>query len=110
MPNRDEAEREVAGGPDGPPGEPAGRRAGSGPHGVLTLVCIMCGNEKSYADQPPARVRCEKCGSAVFRNFFTPTEPDEATISHLEETTRSISYDGESPDTSADEVRDLNNP
>jgi hypothetical protein len=46
----------------------------------------------------------------VFRNFFTPTTADEATISQLEETARSIALDEESPDISADELRDLNNP
>ena len=83
----------------------------SGPEGLLTLVCLTCGNEKFYADAPPASgVVCERCGGTTFRNFFTPTEPDEATISQLEETARSIALDEESPDISADELRDLNNP
>ena len=81
-----------------------------GPQGLLTLVCLTCGNEKSYDTTPPAGVTCEKCGGTVFRNFFTPTERDEATISQLEETARSIAFDDESPGTSPDEVRDLNNP
>ena len=81
-----------------------------GPEGVLTLVCLTCGNEKVYDDNPPARVVCERCGGTVFRNFFTPTEADEATLSQLEETARSVALDEESPDISADELRDLNNP
>lgn len=81
-----------------------------GPDGVLTLVCLMCGNNKTFDSTPPQTVTCERCGGTVFRNFFTPTEPDEATISQLEETARSIALDEESPDTSPDEVRDLNNP
>ena len=109
MANREEArpgEREPRGGT-----EPrSAREAASGPEGLLTLVCITCGNEKTYADQAPARLVCEKCGSTVFRNFFTPTTADEATIAHLEETARSIAYDEESPDTTPDEVRDVNNP
>jgi hypothetical protein len=46
----------------------------------------------------------------VFRSFLTPTRADDATISQLEETSRSAALDEESPDTSADDVRDLNNP
>jgi len=81
-----------------------------GPKGLLTLVCLTCGNEKVYDENPPQRVVCERCGGTVFRNFFTPVEEDEATISQLEETARSIALDEESPDISADELRDLNNP
>jgi hypothetical protein len=81
-----------------------------GPEGLLTLVCLTCGNHKDFETTPPDRVTCEKCGSTVFRNFFTPTEADEATISQLEETGRSIALDEESPQISADELRDLNNP
>ena len=81
-----------------------------GPEGLLTLVCLTCGNHKDFDDAPPAALTCERCGGTVFRNFFTPTERDEATISQLEETARSIALDEESPDISADELRDLNNP
>ena len=81
-----------------------------GPKGLLTLVCLTCGNQKVYDDNPPDRVRCERCSGTVFRNFFTPTEADEATLSQLEETARSMALDEESPDISADELRDLNNP
>lgn len=80
------------------------------PHGLLTLVCLTCGNEKYFESTPPANVVCERCGGTVFRNFFTPTERDEATLSQLEETARSIALDEESPDTALDDVRDLNNP
>ncbi len=81
-----------------------------GPNGLLTLVCLTCGNRKDYEDNPPARVVCERCGGTVFRNYFTPTDADEATISQLEETARSVALDEESPETSADDLRDLNNP
>jgi hypothetical protein len=95
--------------------DPGSRRARpatdrGGPEGVLTLVCLTCGNHKDFDEAPPAVVTCERCGGTVFRNFFTPTERDEATISQLEETARSIALDEESPDISADELRDLNNP
>jgi DNA-directed RNA polymerase subunit RPC12/RpoP len=82
-----------------------------GPEGLLTLVCVTCGKERFFdQEEPPRHLVCDRCGSTVFRNFFTPTTADEATISSLEETTRSIALDEESPDTTADDVRDLNNP
>lgn len=78
-----------------------------GPTGLVTLVCITCGNEKFYDKTVPNAVTCEKCGGTVFRTFATPTEPDDATIATLEEQARSISYGDSSPDTSAGDVRDL---
>ncbi len=81
-----------------------------GSEGLLTLVCLTCGNEKFYADQVPDDPKCEVCGGTTFRNFFTPTAPDEATLSHLEETSRNVALDEGSPDTSESDVRDLNNP
>jgi hypothetical protein len=43
----------------------------------------------------------------VFRNFATPTEPDDASIAQLEEQARSMSYGDSSPDTTAGDLRDL---
>jgi hypothetical protein len=71
---------------------------------------MVCGREKYFEEAPPDDLVCDRCGSTVFRNFFTPTAPDEATVSQLEETARSIALDEESPDTTPDDVRDLNNP
>src|SRR5687768_13476520 len=82
----------------------------NGPRGVLTLLCLTCGNRKYYDDTPPNRVKCEKCGNTVFRNFFSPTEADEATIEQLEETRRQIALDDVSPDTAPDDITELNNP
>ena len=80
----------------------------SGPHGVVTLVCLTCGKEKFYEQAaPPPNVTCDQCGSTVFRQFATPTEPDEASIAQLEEQARSIAYGDASPDTVLDDVRDL---
>ena len=78
-----------------------------GPRGIVTLVCMTCGNEKFYDNSVPQSTTCDKCGSTVFRTFATPTEPDEATIATLEEQARSISYGDPSPDTMPGELRDL---
>jgi hypothetical protein len=79
----------------------------TGPRGIVTLVCLTCGNEKSYEDSVPGAVTCERCGGTVFRAFATPTEPDEAAIAGLEEQARSISYGDSSPDTALGDLRDL---
>ena len=80
---------------------------GGGPRGLVTLVCLTCGNEKFYDQAVPDAVKCEKCGGTVFRHFATPTEPDEASIAQLEEQARSISYGDSSPDTTPGDIRDL---
>lgn len=78
-----------------------------GPTGLITLVCITCGNEKFYDTKVPDAVKCDKCGGTVFRSFATPTEPDEASIAALDEQARSISYGDASPDTTIGDIRDL---
>jgi ribosomal protein S27E len=78
-----------------------------GPRGIVTLVCLTCGKEKFFTSEVPAAVSCEQCGSTVFRTFATPTEPDEAAIDALEAQARSMAYGDSSPDTTPDDVRDL---
>lgn len=78
-----------------------------GPMGVVSLVCITCGNEKTFADAVPASVTCERCGSTVFRQFATPMVADEAALSQLEEQARGMAYGDSSPDSTVDDVRDL---
>lgn len=78
-----------------------------GPTGLITLVCLTCGNEHFYDHTVPLSVKCEKCGGTVFRQFATPTEPDEATVASLEAQARSIALDDQSPQTTPDDVRDL---
>jgi hypothetical protein len=79
----------------------------SGPVGLITLVCLTCGKEQFYDKAVPSAVTCGQCGGTVFRQFATPTQPDEAAIASLEEQARSIAYDDASPDTTLEEVRDL---
>lgn len=81
-----------------------------GPEGIVTMICLTCGNERHFDDAVPSSLKCEKCGGTVFRTFATPTEPDEATIAQLEEQARSRSYGDPSPGTSASELHDLDNP
>ena len=80
--------------------------ASEGPRGIVSMVCLNCGNERSFDDAVPSSLKCDKCGGTVFRTFATPTEPDEASIAQAEEQARSLSYGDPSPDTAGD-VRDL---
>jgi hypothetical protein len=81
--------------------------ASDGPRGVVTLICLTCGKEKFFTNEVPAAVRCEQCSGTVFRTFATPTEPDDAAIAAAEEQARSIAYGDSSPDSTRDDVRDL---
>ena len=74
---------------------------------VTTMVCVTCGAEQFFDADVPASLTCPKCHSTVFRQFMTPTDRDDATIAQLEEEARSIEYGDSSPDTSADDIRDL---
>ncbi|HET7565322.1 MAG TPA: hypothetical protein VFJ96_10030 [Gemmatimonadaceae bacterium] len=79
--------------------------------GVLTLVCEECGNEMYFSEKPPPpHLVCSRCGGTVFRQFFTPTDPDQAMLSYLDETARSVALDEESPDITSSDLHDLNNP
>ena len=81
--------------------------AKDGFQGVVTLVCLTCGKEKFFTQEVPAALTCEQCSGTVYRSFATPTEPDEAAIDALEAQARSIAYGDSSPDTTRDDVRDL---
>ena len=81
----------------------------SGPVVIITLVCLTCGKEQFYEKSVPAAVKCEHCSGTVFRQFATPTEPDEAAVLQLEEQSRSIAYGDASPQSARDDVRDLDN-
>jgi len=75
--------------------------------GLVTLVCITCGNEQFHARSVPQSTTCSKCGGTVFREFDTPTDPDDATLASLEEQARSLSYGDPSPDSTRGDARDL---
>jgi hypothetical protein len=82
-----------------------------GPEGMLTLVCITCGNEMFFTDKPPRDDEtCSRCGGTVFRSFFTPTVQDGATETMLDDTSRSISLESASTETIDGDIRELNNP
>ena len=74
---------------------------------VATMVCVTCGAEQFFDGPVPSALTCEKCGGTVFRAFDTPAADDEAAASAAEEQARSMSWGDASPQTSRDEVIDL---
>ena len=73
-----------------------------------TMVCITCGSYKFFADELPSSIRCDACGNTVFRTFDTPNESNEAAISALQDTARHAALGDASPQTTRDDLRDLN--
>lgn len=77
--------------------------------GVLTMVCVKCGTEYHFADAPPPEgMSCEKCGSEVFRDFFTPEANAEAAEDFDHSTARDLDPDDAEGDTLPGDVMDLN--
>lgn len=77
--------------------------------GVLTLVCVTCGQEYYFSDsQPPGEMTCEKCGNGVFREFFSPPAGDEAAEDFEDTTSRDLDPDDAEGDTLPGDVLDLN--
>jgi DNA-directed RNA polymerase subunit RPC12/RpoP len=93
-------------------GESAARqRDDPPPEGVLVQVCIQCGKEYMFEeDEPPAELRCEKCGSVVFRSFFSDTSPDEARRDFEDTTGRELAPNDPAADVTRSDLHDLNNP
>lgn len=77
--------------------------------GVLTLVCLKCGQEYYFADGvPPAGMTCEKCGNGVFRDFYSPAQDSEAADDFDDTTARDLDPDDAEGDTLPGDILDLN--
>ena len=101
-------EREVPRTPQAEPGVEGRGGSEAEPQGAITtMVCMTCGSEEFFDGRVPDNLKCRKCGSVVFRTFETPASNDEVAESGLEEQARSMAYGDASPETSPDEVRDL---
>lgn len=79
--------------------------------GILTQVCVQCGNEYFYDRQePPRDLECEKCGNRVFRSFFAVTDGDEVERDFQDVTERDLAPDDPATDVTPGDLTDLNNP
>ena len=69
----------------------------NGPEGMLTLVCITCGNEMFFTTKPPKDEPCPDaaapCSAASSRRPCVMRQPSRM----LEDTTRSISLESAPP-------------
>ncbi|HEX7089810.1 MAG TPA: hypothetical protein VF192_06715 [Longimicrobiales bacterium] len=95
---REEAGREAVG------------RVGEPSKGVLVQVCIECGKEyMSAGGEPRAGLVCEKCGSTVFRPFYTASTYDEVDADFRAATERELTPDADESDVTRADILDLNN-
>lgn len=78
--------------------------------GVLTQVCIRCGQEYIFDhEELPAELTCERCGNTVFRTFFDVTSRDDVEDDFRASTERATATDDDANDVTAGDIRDLNN-
>lgn len=83
-------------------------RRGGPSQAVLTLVCETCGKDYFFEDEtPPGDMQCDKCGSNVFRSFYS-TVGDEAADDFRDSTERDLDPDDAEGDTLPGDVMDLN--
>ena len=92
------------------PGFESAGQIGHPAQGVLVQVCEVCGKHYTFDDrQPPADMKCEKCGNGVFRTFFDVTSGDEVEADFRAATERDLGTDDPPTDLTAADVRDLDN-
>lgn len=85
---------------------PAGADTGGG---VLTLVCVNCGNEYYFSGgEEPERLECGRCRGTVFRGYYTHESEDEAASDFEETTHRDLATDDAEGDAMPGDVLDLN--
>ncbi len=78
--------------------------------GVLVQVCEVCGKHYTFDDrQPPADMKCDKCGNGVFRSFFDVTSSDDVEEDFRAATERDLATDDPATDVTAADIRDLDN-
>jgi hypothetical protein len=89
--------------------QPRENPAGEGRIEVLTLICETCGKDYFFEDDPPPEgLKCEKCGSTVFRAFHDNVG-DEASDDFRDSTARDLDPDDPEGDTLPGDVLDLDN-
>lgn len=85
-----------------------GQRPDADDGGVLIQICVECGREYTFEDEPPPDdMTCEKCGGTVFRSFYDSETPSEATRDFDETTGRDMRPDDPEGDTTTGDLVDL---
>jgi hypothetical protein len=75
--------------------------------GSTTLVCEVCGNDRTFTGEAPTRLVCA-CGSTVWRVFGTPDARDDVARDFLDSTARSAALGDASPGTKPSDFRERN--
>ncbi len=83
------------------------RGSAMGEAGILTLVCLRCGTEYYFEDEPPESLSCDKCGNQVFRSFDS-NPGDEAAQDFVDATARDLNLDDAEGDTLPGDIIELN--
>jgi predicted nucleic acid-binding Zn-ribbon protein len=84
--------------------------ANEGSRGVLVQVCMTCGKEYMFdSGEPPADLTCDKCGSEVFRSFFSETVHDDVTQDFRDSTERDTLTTDPATDVTQGDLHDLGN-
>ncbi|HEX7051448.1 MAG TPA: hypothetical protein VF188_14670 [Longimicrobiales bacterium] len=92
------------------PGYEARGQVGRPADGVLVQVCLECGRECTFDQEPPpAELTCPKCGNTVFRSFFAVKGYDDVEADFRASTERDLASNDTESDVTESDVLDLNN-
>jgi ribosomal protein S27AE len=75
--------------------------------GVLVQVCLECGKEYMFAEDPPEQLTCGKCGNSVFRSFFADARPDDVAEDFRGSTERDVLTTDPATDVTSGDLHDL---
>lgn len=77
---------------------------------VTVLVCMTCGREYQFEgdEKPPSDLKCEKCGSEVFRRFDDAAVAGEASAEFKESTERDLDTNDPEGHATRGDLHDLN--
>lgn len=77
---------------------------------VLVQVCLECGKEYMFEDEPPPDdLTCSKCGNTVFRSFIANRVEDDVDRDFREATERDTATDDPATDVTRGDLQDLGN-
>lgn len=88
--------------------ERGGKGSAPGESGILVQICVECGREYTFDDEPPPDdLTCDKCGGGVFRSYYEPDEKSEAGLDFEETTGRDMNPDDPEGETTSGDLVDL---
>ena len=86
----------------------AQRAREKGETGILVEICVECGREYTFEDEPPPDdLTCDKCGNGVFRAYFEADEKSEAARDFEDVTGRDTDPDDPEGDVTRGDLVDL---